>query len=80
MQSYDGNCRWRHEIGLALACGLHGCGLRIAVIEKQARIPVLIRRRRLLSGPAINSASERLLGRLGCLAGYSGKRAAPYQA
>ncbi|SQL18323.1 2-octaprenyl-3-methyl-6-methoxy-1,4-benzoquinol hydroxylase [Morganella morganii] len=80
MQSYDVVIAGGGMVGLALACGLHGCGLRIAVIEKQApdtrfdpQAPFAVR------VSAINSASERLLGRLGVWQDILAKRAAPYQ-
>ena len=80
MQSYDVVIAGGGMVGLALACGLQGSGLRIAVIEKQApdtrfdpQSPFSVR------VSAINSASERLLRRLGVWQDILVKRTSPYQ-
>lgn len=45
-------------VGLALACGLHGSGLRVAVLEQNAPQPVAQDAPPELRVSAINAASE----------------------
>ncbi|OAT75158.1 FAD-dependent 2-octaprenylphenol hydroxylase [Mangrovibacter phragmitis] len=52
-------------VGLAVACGLQGSGLRVAVVENQPCQPVDASAPPALRVSAINAASEKLLRRLG---------------
>lgn len=64
MQSFDIVIAGGGMVGLALACGLQGSGLRIAIIEHQpAPIPLTapLTGELALRVSAINAASERLL-------------------
>lgn len=64
MQSVDVAIVGGGMVGLALACGLHGSGLRIAVLEQQVAQPREHDAPPALRVSAINSASEKLLMRL----------------
>ena len=52
-------------VGLALACGLQGSGLRVAVLEQNVPQPVAQDAPPELRVSAINAASEKLLTHLG---------------
>ncbi|MFC3394210.1 FAD-dependent 2-octaprenylphenol hydroxylase [Brenneria rubrifaciens] len=78
MQSFDVVIAGGGMVGLALACGLQGNGLRIAVLEKQ---PVDIRppeNAPALRVSAINAASESLLRHLGVWESLAAQRVSPY--
>lgn len=65
MQSVDVAIVGGGMVGLALACGLEGSGLRVAVLEQQAPEPLDPQAPPALRVSAINGASEKLLTRLG---------------
>ncbi|WP_058911991.1 FAD-dependent 2-octaprenylphenol hydroxylase [Entomohabitans teleogrylli] len=65
MQSVDVAIVGGGMVGLAVACGLQGSGLRVAVLEQHPPQPVAADEPVALRVSAINAASERLLGRLG---------------
>ncbi|MCL2897956.1 FAD-dependent 2-octaprenylphenol hydroxylase [Brenneria tiliae] len=80
MQSFDVVIAGGGMVGLALACGLQGSGLRIAVLEQQ---PVEIRpleQAHALRVSAINAASECLLRHLGVWENLLALRVSPYNA
>lgn len=52
-------------VGLAVACGLQGSGLRVAVLEQREPQPLAADAAPALRVSAINAASEKLLSRLG---------------
>ncbi|MFD1803783.1 FAD-dependent 2-octaprenylphenol hydroxylase [Mixta tenebrionis] len=64
MQTYDVVIAGGGMVGLAVACGLQGCGLRIAVLEKSAPEAFNPGQPHGLRVSAINAASERLLQHL----------------
>ncbi|MEH0833945.1 FAD-dependent 2-octaprenylphenol hydroxylase [Pectobacterium cacticida] len=78
MQSFDVVITGGGMVGLALACGLQGNGLRIAVLEKQTAEPQLTEKSRALRVSAINAASESLLRHLGVWDNLVAQRVSPY--
>ncbi len=81
MQSYDVVIAGGGMVGLALACGLQGSGLRIALIERQPVPEALIAPltgARELRVSAINAASERLLQKIGVWQSIQALRVSPY--
>ncbi|PIJ48991.1 FAD-dependent 2-octaprenylphenol hydroxylase [Erwinia sp. OLTSP20] len=77
MQSYDVVIAGGGMVGLAVACGLQGCGLRIALLERDEAPHALSDATPQLRVSAINAASERLLQHLGVWETIL-QRAAPY--
>ncbi|MFP1944785.1 FAD-dependent 2-octaprenylphenol hydroxylase [Lonsdalea quercina] len=80
MQSFDVVIAGGGMVGLALACGLQGSGLSIAVLEKQ---PVNAPSSLLELAPrvsAINAASEQLMRKLGVWQTIAAQRISPYNA
>ncbi|CAK9884305.1 MAG: 2-octaprenylphenol hydroxylase [Candidatus Erwinia impunctatus] len=79
MQTYDVIISGAGMVGLTIACGLQGSGLKIAVVEQREpeihdnTMPPAIR------VSAINAASERLLRHLGVWDDIISLRATPYQ-
>ncbi len=65
-------------VGLALACGLQGSGLRVAVLEQKQPQPVAPDAPPELRVSAINAASEKLLTHLGVWADIVAHRASCY--
>lgn len=65
MQSVDVAIIGGGMVGLAVACGLRGSGLRVAVIESHPPSPLDPSAAPALRVSAINAASERLLSHLG---------------
>lgn len=64
MQSVDVAIVGGGMVGLAVACGLQGSGLRVAVLEKAAPQPLAADAPPALRVSAINAASEKLLTKL----------------
>ncbi|WP_445435476.1 FAD-dependent 2-octaprenylphenol hydroxylase [Citrobacter amalonaticus] len=65
MQSVDVAIVGGGMVGLAVACGLQGSGLRVAVLEQREPQPLAMDADPALRVSAINAASEKLLTRLG---------------
>ena len=65
-------------VGLALACGLQGSGLRVAVLEQNVPQPVAQDAPPELRVSAINAASEKLLTHLGVWSEIVAQRASCY--
>ncbi|HDR2790653.1 TPA: FAD-dependent monooxygenase, partial [Enterobacter asburiae] len=65
-------------VGLALACGLQGSGLRVAVLEQKLPQPVAQDAQPELRVSAINAASEKLLTHLGVWSDIVAHRASCY--
>ena len=65
MQSFDVIIAGGGMVGLALACGLQGSGLRVAVLEQRQPDMVPPSEQPALRVSAINAASERLLQHIG---------------
>jgi len=65
-------------VGLALACGLQGSGLRVAVLEQNAPEPLAEEAPPALRVSAINAASEKLLTHLGVWSAIIARRTACY--
>lgn len=65
MQTFDVIIAGGGMVGLAVACGLQGSGLRVAVLEREAPSAVSGEDAHALRVSAINAASERLLQHLG---------------
>ncbi|MGH1595908.1 FAD-dependent 2-octaprenylphenol hydroxylase [Yersinia proxima] len=81
MQSYDVVIAGGGMVGLALACGLQGSGLRIAILEHQPEqepLPAPVTGELALRVSAINAASERLLQKIGVWENILALRASPY--
>ncbi|SQI35939.1 2-octaprenyl-3-methyl-6-methoxy-1,4-benzoquinol hydroxylase [Leminorella richardii] len=77
MHAYDVVIAGGGMVGLSLACGLSGSGLRIAVIEHQLPADELPAEPEIRVS-AINAASERFLDRLGVWQDVVARRASPY--
>ncbi|ACS87237.1 FAD-dependent 2-octaprenylphenol hydroxylase [Musicola paradisiaca] len=78
MQSFDVVIAGGGMVGLALACGLAGSGLSIAVLEKQSAAHPPSGAERTLRVSAINAASEALLTRLNVWPDIATQRISPY--
>lgn len=79
MQSFDVVIAGGGMVGLALACGLTGSGLRVAVIEHQPSVQNFDPQSEPeLRVSAINAASEKLLTHLGVWSRIKSMRASPY--
>jgi 2-octaprenylphenol hydroxylase len=65
-------------VGLAVACGLQGSGLRVAVLEQHVPQPMAADAAPQLRVSAINAASEKLLTRLGVWSDIVARRACCY--
>ena len=78
MQSVDVAIVGGGMVGLALACGLQGSGLRVAVLEQHAPAPLEEDAPAQLRVSAINAASEKLLTRLGVWSSIVAHRASCY--
>lgn len=79
MQSFDVVIAGGGMVGLALAAGLQGSGLRIAVVENRLPDTVTPADEPSLRVSAINAASERLLQHLGVWQDILSLRASAYQ-
>lgn len=84
MQAFDVVIAGGGMVGLSLACGLQGSGLRIAIIEQQAPVVTapepLLPAEYTLRVSAINAASEYLLQHIGVWQDILARRASPYRA
>lgn len=78
MQSVDVAIVGGGMVGLAVACGLQGCGLRVAVLEQAAPQPLSVDAPPALRVSAINAASEKLLSKLGVWQEIIARRASCY--
>ncbi|MBD2780009.1 FAD-dependent 2-octaprenylphenol hydroxylase [Xenorhabdus szentirmaii] len=80
MQSFDVVIAGGGMVGLALACGLQGSGLRIAIVEEHPPAEAFsANNEHALRVSAINAASERLLAYLGVWQHILEMRVSPYQ-
>ena len=78
MQSVDVAIVGGGMVGLAVACGLQGSGLRVAVLEQNPPQPLPESAPPALRVSAINAASEKLLTRLGVWSAIVANRASCY--
>lgn len=78
MQSVDVAIVGGGMVGLAVACGLQGSGLRVAVLEQREPQPLATDAAPALRVSAINAASEKLLTRLGVWSDIVARRASCY--
>lgn len=78
MQSVDVAIVGGGMVGLAVACGLQGCGLRVAVLEQHVPQPLAVDAPPQFRVSAINAASEKLLTRLGVWSDIVARRACCY--
>lgn len=78
MQSVDVAIVGGGMVGLAVACGLQGSGLRVAVLEQHVPQPLENDAPPALRVSAINAASEKLLTRLGVWSDIVARRASCY--
>ncbi|EFA1786996.1 FAD-dependent 2-octaprenylphenol hydroxylase [Escherichia coli O157] len=78
MQSVDVAIVGGGMVGLAVACGLQGSGLRVAVLEQRVPEPMAADAPPQLRVSAINAASEKLLTRLGVWQDILSRRASCY--
>ena len=78
MQSVDVAIVGGGMVGLAVACGLQGSGLRVAVLEQHPPQPQAADAPHALRVSAINAASEKLLSHLGVWSGIVAQRASCY--
>ncbi|EPD0003064.1 FAD-dependent 2-octaprenylphenol hydroxylase [Escherichia coli] len=78
MQSVDVAIVGGGMVGLAVACGLQGIGLRVAVLEQRVPEPLAADAPPQLRVSAINAASEKLLTRLGVWQDILSRRASCY--
>lgn len=78
MQTYDVIIAGGGMVGLAVACGLHGSGLRVAVLEREVPTAVEADAAPGLRVSAINASSERLLQHLGVWSTILAARASAY--
>lgn len=80
MQSFDVIIAGGGMVGLALACGLQGSGLRVAVLEKHPIEIKPLEDTHALRVSAINAASEKLLRHIGVWENLVAQRVSPYHA
>ncbi|WP_204525401.1 FAD-dependent 2-octaprenylphenol hydroxylase [Citrobacter cronae] len=78
MQSVDVAIVGGGMVGLAVACGLQGSGLRVAVLEQHVPQPLAVDAPPQLRVSAINAASVKLLTRLGVWSDIAARRACCY--
>ncbi|AHY10244.1 MULTISPECIES: FAD-dependent 2-octaprenylphenol hydroxylase [Citrobacter] len=78
MQSVDVAIVGGGMVGLAVACGLQGSGLRVAVLEQHVPQSLAVDAPPQLRVSAINAASEKLLTRLGVWSDIVARRACCY--
>ncbi|MEN3258150.1 FAD-dependent 2-octaprenylphenol hydroxylase [Sodalis endosymbiont of Spalangia cameroni] len=78
MQAFDIVISGGGMVGLALACGLQGTGLRVAVIERQGPEAIPPVEQPALRVSAINAASRRLLQHVQVWETITAQRANPY--
>ena len=78
MQSVDVAIVGGGMVGLAVACGLQGSGLRVAVLEQHLPQPQAVDAPHALRVSAINAASEKLLAHLGVWSTITARRASRY--
>ncbi|MCG7365787.1 FAD-dependent 2-octaprenylphenol hydroxylase [Pantoea sp. ACRSH] len=78
MQSFDVVIAGGGMVGLAVACGLQGSGLRVAVLEKTAEPQFDVSAPPSVRVSAINAASERLLQKLDVWSDILARRASAY--
>ena len=78
MQTFDVIIAGGGMVGLAVACGLQGSGLRIAVLERNVPSEIAADAPHTLRVSAINAASERLLQHLGVWDAILASRASAY--
>ena len=78
MQSFDVVIAGGGMVGLAVACGLQGSGLRVAVLEKTAEPQFDAGAAPSIRVSAINAASERLLQKLDVWSDILARRASAY--
>lgn len=78
MQSVDVAIVGGGMVGLAVACGLQGSGLRVAVLEQREPQPLAADAAPALRVSAINAASEKLLTRLGVWSDIVARRVSCY--
>lgn len=78
MQTYDVIVAGGGMVGLAVACGLQGSGMKIAVLEREAPQALSADAPPALRVSAINAASERLLQHLDVWTRILAKRASAY--
>ncbi|WP_448885833.1 FAD-dependent 2-octaprenylphenol hydroxylase [Citrobacter telavivensis] len=78
MQSVDVAIVGGGMVGLAVACGLQGSGLRVAVLEQREPQPLAADAAPALRVSAINAASEKLLTRLGVWSDIVARRTSCY--
>ncbi|EGT3573175.1 FAD-dependent 2-octaprenylphenol hydroxylase [Citrobacter sp. ANG330] len=78
MQSVDVAIVGGGMVGLAVACGLQGSGLRVAVLEQREPQPLAADAEPALRVSAINAASEKLLTRLGVWSDIVARRVSCY--
>lgn len=79
MQVFDVVINGGGMVGLTLACGLQGSGLRVAVVEREAPPAISAASPPALRVSAINAAGRRLLRHVGVWDDIVALRAAPYQ-
>ncbi|MGL4860374.1 MAG: FAD-dependent monooxygenase, partial [Enterobacteriaceae bacterium] len=80
MHSFDVVIAGGGMVGLALACGLRGSGLRVAIIEHEAMPDSALVQQPSLRVSAINEASECFLQQLGAWQSIRALRASAYDA
>lgn len=78
MQTYDVIVAGGGMVGLAVACGLQGCGMKIAVLEREPAQDFSVSEAHALRVSAINAASERLLQHLDVWTSILAARASAY--
>ena len=78
MQTYDLIVAGGGMVGLAVACGLQGTGLKIAVLEREPQKEFTVTAEPALRVSAINAASERLLQHLDVWTTILATRASAY--
>ena len=78
MQTFDVIIAGGGMVGLAVACGLQGSGLRVAVLERETPPEMVDAATHSLRVSAINAASERLLQHLGVWNNILTTRASAY--
>ena len=78
MQTYDVIVAGGGMVGLAVACGLQGSGMKIAVLEREPAADFSVSEAHALRVSAINAASERLLQHLDVWTSILAARASAY--